>query len=208
MENYYAQVAVASSSGETADVAVNTFAIQCTDTLSQGQADDWQVALKQFYLDCLAAGALAGRASTGHTTKMLKATMTVPNYPLYTYAWNLSGQSIPSIDLPNEVALCVSYAADQYPLVPRARRRGRIYISGWVEGMNAAGRPYITAYEDLATAYADYATTVVGITGINPGVWSRSSGDVYLIDRVWCDNEWDTMRSRGGKSTIRKTITV
>jgi hypothetical protein len=81
-------------------------------------------------------------------------------------------------------------------------------VSGWGEANNTAGRPENTVIDALALAYQTYAEAVLAITNIGPGVWSRSSNDVYLIDRVYVDNEWDTMRSRGGKSTLRATLTV
>lgn len=207
MPNYYAQVAIASASGESADVSINTFAVGATVDMTSSVAADWQTELVAFYQAVKTVGALSGRDVTGHVTKILKATMTVPNYPLFQYAWSLTGGTA-SLEMPEEVALCASYSADAYPLVPRARRRGRIYLSGWKESNNDSGRPTTATYEGLATAYADYATAVNAIDTLAPGVWSRSSGDVFLIDRVWCDNEWDTMRSRGGKSTLRKTLPV
>lgn len=207
MQNYYAQVAVASKTGETADVMVNTFAVQHAGTLSDANVTAWQTALTKFYNAVVTSGGLCGRAETGHSSKFLKATQSVPNYPLFTRSWGLATNPA-ATDLPQEVALCASYSADQYPLVPRARRRGRIYLSGYKASGNSGGRPTTGVYEGLANAYAAYATDVLAIPDIAPGVWSRVSGDVYLIDRVWCDNEWDTMRSRGGKSTARKTVTV
>jgi hypothetical protein len=207
MEIYYAQVGLLSNTGASADTAVNTFSIQHSGTLSTTDVDAWQTAIKQFYDDCKAAGALLGRQQLGHTSKFLKATKTKPNYPLFTRTWNLSSAPT-ALELPNEVALCVSYSADAYPLVPRARRRGRIYISGWGSAKNTVGRPTDAARDALALAYKTYATSVLAITNIGPGVWSRSTGDVYLIDRTWVDNEWDTMRSRGGKSTGRKTYSI
>lgn len=207
MENYYAQVILASQTGETADVAVNTFAVRHSGTLSSTDVDSWMAAILAFYDDVQTAGALLGRAKTGHEAKFLKATAAVPNYPLFLRDWALTSPP-GAISLPNEVALCVSYSSDSFPLVPRARRRGRIYLSGWASAKNAVGRPVSAAYEALALAYKDYADSVYAITDMAPGVWSRSSGDVYPIDRVWCDNEWDTMRSRGGQSTLRETLVI
>nr|CRY97791.1 hypothetical protein [uncultured prokaryote] len=207
MENYYAQVALASTSGETADVAINTFAVTHQGTLTGSDVDAWQAAILDFYDDIKVAGGLYGRAKTGHESKFLKATMAKPNYPLYNRSWSLTSASNP-LELPNEVALCVSYASDGFPLVPRARRRGRIYISGWQSTKNSAGRPTSSTRTALATAYQTYAVAILAITDMAPGVWSRSTGDVFPIDRTWCDDEWDTMRSRGGKSTVRTTLPI
>jgi hypothetical protein len=207
MENYYAQVILASDTGASKDVSINTFAIACPSAITPTISTEWRDALIAFYNAVQGAGGLHGRAKNGHVIKQLKAATTKPNYPLYTYDWNLT--DTPQLtEMPQEVALCVSYANDSTPLVPRARRRGRIYISGWGEADNASGRPNNSVADALATAYADYADAVYAIGDAAPGVWSRSTGDVFLLDRVYCDNEWDTMRSRGGKSTYRKTISL
>lgn len=207
MENYYAQVAVAALTGETADVNVNVFAVQCASTLDGTKAAAWRDALITFYDECLTQGAMRGRARTGHTVKFLKATRSVPNYPLFQYDWALVGTP-PALDLPAEVALCASYANDTEALVPRARRRGRIYISGWASSINASGRPVSAGYNGLEGAYSDYCIEVNGIGDLTAGVWSRTTGDVFKIDRVWVDNEWDTQRRRGGKATVRATQVI
>ena len=207
MQNYYAQVILASDTGASKDVAVNTFAVNDLNTLDATEAGLWRDALVGFYNACQGAGALHGRAKTGHVIKLLKATTTKPNYPLFTFDWSLTDTPLLT-EMPQEVALCVSYANDSEALVPRARRRGRIYLSGWGEGDNTNGRPNNSVADALALAYSTYVEAVNDITNIAAGVWSRSTGDVYQVERVYCDNEWDTMRSRGGKSTYRKTIAI
>lgn len=207
MPNYYATASLAAQSGETADVNVNTFAVICDNDLNSSQAGDWGDAIVDFYTAMNAVGCLRGRSVTGHNLKFLAADGSVPNYPIFESAFAL-GFTPGGVDMPLEVSLCVSYANDSETGVARARRRGRIYLSGWQEVRNTNGRPDATAYEGLADAYNDYVDAVNLISGLTAGIWSRTNASVYAVERVWCDNEWDTVRSRGGKSTVRYSLTV
>lgn len=207
MANYYVQAILAPANGVSRDIQVNTFAAIAVGDLSSTQADDWTDAIKAFYDDCATAGALRDRATIGHVTKFLAADGSVPNYPIFENGFALANTPT-GIELPPELALCVSYADTVSSSVPRARRRGRIYISGWSEAANTSGRPTSGVPLALATAYKDYADAVNLITDLTAGVWSRSNATVYAIDQCHVDNEWDTMRSRGGRSDARSTLTI
>ncbi len=207
MSNYYATAALVASSGVTRDVNINTFAVAVDGAISSGQAADWADAIVGFYNELRADLMLKGRAQNDHLVKVLAADGSVPNYPLYEYPFNLSGAP-GAVEMPPEVTLCVSYANTTEAGVPRARRRGRIYISGFGETANTVGRPDSGYCTNLRDAYKTYADAVNAISGLTAGVWSRVGATVYPIDLVWVDNEWDTMRSRGGRSTARYEATV
>ena len=198
---------MASQTGNTEDVNVNTFAVSAPSTPNSLQLGAWRAAIKAFYDARLTSGALRGRAQTGHTMKFYAADTSVPNYPIDQQAWSLFGGPGP-VQLPGEVCLCVSYANDSANSVPRGRRRGRIYISGWSDTINVAGRPQNGSCEEQAFQFATYVEAVNDITDFRAGVYSRLNSLVYPIERVWVDNEWDTMRSRGGKSTYRQTVGI
>ena len=207
MANYYIQAILASKTGNTEDVNTNIFAGTHAGVITQSQYEDWRTAVIEFYNQVEINGGCQGRAQTGHVIKMYATTGTTPNYPIYESAFQLTNDP-GGIDLPAEVSLCVSYANDSLSLIPRGRRRGRIYISEWPEGANADGRPDNTVSDVLCLKYKEYADDTNAVTDLTAGVWSRKNSTVYAIERVWCDNEWDTMRSRGGKSTYRKTLSV
>jgi hypothetical protein len=207
MANYYAIAALAASSGETADVNVNTFAFEAPDVFTPTEGEFVTDAIKAFYDTIHPLGALRGRAQNGHVVKIYAAVTTTPNYPVDENGFNLAGSAV-AVDLPLEVNLCVSYACDSAVIVPRARRRGRIYISGFGEALNTVGRPEAVIIEGLADAYQAYCDTINADPDFVACVWSRANASLYPIERVWVDNEWDTMRSRGGKSTSRYTVTV
>ncbi len=207
MPNYFATVALAAQSADTADVNVNTFAIAADAFLQNEKAGDWQNAIARFYNTIRDNNMCLGRSQLGHVTKMMSIDGAPPNYPIFDYSWGFTNTPA-NIDLPLEVNLCVSYANDTNNAVARARRRGRIYLAGVAETSNNLGRPVTALVEMLGDAYLTYVEEVNDITGITAGVWSRKNAAVYDVERVWVDNEWDTMRSRGGKATERYTVSV
>jgi hypothetical protein len=207
MAGNYAQVTLISASGNSEDNQSNIFAVASPASVSAAAADDWRDAIKQFYDSCYANGALRGMAQNNHLIKFYEIPGITPNYPVEERTFNL-GVAPAAIDQPMELALCVSYKNVSLNSVPRARRRGRIYISGWSETVNVSGRPQTSIYEQLADDYADYALAVNLIPDFTAGVWSRVDEEVYPIEDVWCDNEWDVQRRRGGKATARYTVGI
>lgn len=206
MPGCFAQVQLLSKTGASEDTLVNGFAFQATGlTLSLTDANSFVDAVKGFYDDVRTLGGCRGLEQNNHLVKIYDISGVAPNYPLYEIQFNLAS-AVQSISLPMEVALAVSYANLSETSVPRARRRGRIYISGWSDASNDAGRPTSAVYEGLAQAYDDYITAVNTVTALTAGVWSRVDGLVYEIETTWCDNEWDTQRRRGGRPTARETI--
>jgi hypothetical protein len=207
MPFYNATATLASETGDTADVQVNGFAIVTTSAPTNTELEGWSSVIQAFYDDLEVAGWLKGRAQNGHLVKIYATDTGVPNYPILEESFNLT--SAPGgIDLPNEVSLCISYANDSSNSVPRARRRGRIYISGATEAANVSGRPTSGVIGAIADIFEDYVQAVNSTANLEAGIWSRTNATVYPIERIWVDNEWDTMRSRGGKPTERATRTI
>lgn len=207
MANYHVIVTLQASSGETADNQVNTFAFESTGGLDSASAGAYTLLLKDFYDALVPCGALCGIAQNGHVVKYYNAVTTVPNYPLFTNTFNRD-DSAAAIDLPEEVSLCISYANDSETTISPKRRKGRIYISGWTEASNTAGRPVSASTTPMLAAYVAYVEAANVLSGVTACIWSRAEGALYPIERVWVDNEWDTMRSRGGKSTARSTTMI
>lgn len=207
MPGVYAQVTLLAASGNSEDNLSNIFAAESPGSVDATKGNAWRDAIKQFYEDVKAVGGMKGLAQSNHIIKYYEVPGGTPNYPVYENTFSFA--AAPSaIDLPMEVSLCVSYANTTNNAVPRARRRGRIYLSGFGEGQNTAGRPISSLYQGVATAYADYALAVDAITDLEAGVWSRVDGEIYEIDTVWCDDEWDTQRRRGGKATTRYSVGI
>jgi hypothetical protein len=116
-------------------------------------------------------------------------------------AWQ--GTTVPSTGNSGarEVALCLSYYSERN--LPRFR--GRIYVGPWQQGSimerpNASARGGLTA---LATALAG-----IGGPDVDWGLWSPTRAAFSKITAGWVDDEWDTVRSRGMRSTLRDVFTT
>ena len=203
---HLAQVTLISASADSADNQSNGFYVSDSGILP-AEFDAWAVALKTFYDTCYSAGALRGMVQSNHLVKFYDVSGAPPNYPVYETTFNLASAPA-ATDLPQEVALAVSYKNNSNNSVLRARRRGRIYISGWTETANTAGRPTSTAATFLAQGYKDYCDDVNVIGSLTAVIYSRVQDITNEVEEVWCDNEWDTQRRRGGVATTRYTYSV
>jgi len=159
MAGYFAQVTLLAKSGDAADNQVNGFAFEDVGAPTFAEMDTYTTAIKDFYDDVQIVNGANGLETSGHIVKFYDILGTAPNYPIYETTWSFAAATL-AVDLPLEVALAVSYKNTVNNTVPRARRRGRIYISGWTESVNSSGRPSSIAYEGLADAYKTLADTV------------------------------------------------
>jgi len=105
---------------------------------------------------------------------------------------------------PREVALCLSYYAEQN--VPR--RRGRLYIGPFTDAAMEIRPPAgnaIGAVASLAPALAAVGGADVDWCLYSPTNDVATAGATKLrtITNWWVDNEWDTVRSRGRRATSR-----
>jgi hypothetical protein len=121
---------------------------------------------------------------------------------------------------PAEVALCLSFAAATASGDTAARRRGRVYLGPVASGMfqQLAGasdvRPQTTTLDTIVNAAKTMATggsgafrlavfspTTAGLDETLDAAWND-------VTRLWVDNAFDTMRSRGAQRTIRRQVLV
>lgn len=133
-------------------------------------------------------------ATTPFKVRVYDAEKAPPSYPLG-QAENVASPKLTSS--PREVALCLSY----YATWNRPGFRGRVFIpSFWISG-SLGLRP--TNAQQLEVV----AMKNIFKSGLPSGtiweVWSPTLKQGSGISHVWCDDEWDTMRSRGMKSTSR-----
>jgi len=110
----------------------------------------------------------------------------------------------PAAGKPREVALCLSY----YASVNQPGKRGRIYLPAFaiVASSQMAGRPasdWLIRATQMATAFGN-----LGGANVEWHLFSPKVRQSFKITNAWCDNEWDTQRSRGLKPTTRDTVTL
>lgn len=133
------------------------------------------------------------------TIKVYDVEHAKPNPPL-AMASQSGTPKVPST--PREVALCLSY----YSSYNRPRYRGRLYIPyAFITGSLGA-RPTDAQldYVRIDWANALFRNLPPSMGGI---VWSTIDKKAYGITNFWVDDEWDTVRSRGGRSTKRVLAT-
>ena len=107
---------------------------------------------------------------------------------------------------PNEMAVCLSYAASDDPQASSARRRGRIYI-GPIVGGNTNGRPSPTVLTQVLAFGQSLAA--VGTAGNTTWkLYSRTDGVSAKIESIWVDDAWDVQRRRGLKPSSRQVQDV
>jgi hypothetical protein len=127
------------------------------------------------------------------------ANKAAPNYPLAT-ATNGTGSKATTV--PRETSLCLSY----YSTWNRPTYRGRLYIpAGFLLGPVGL-RPTDTQMANCAS-FAGMLTTGLP-QGTNWVVWSRKLKQANGVNHYWVDDEWDTVRSRGMRSTKRVEFTI
>lgn len=112
---------------------------------------------------------------------------------------------------PPEVALCISFKAAAVSGFPAGRLRNRIYIGPLATGtIDTTGRPTSTAVTALANG-ADILLEASKAAGwdwvvFSPTQSSQGLVDSFPIESGWVDNEFDTQRRRGRRSTARTTF--
>jgi hypothetical protein len=122
-----------------------------------------------------------------------------PSYPLATAS---NGTGMKASGVAREVALCLSY----YSTWNRPTFRGRLYIPASFAGGVIGLRPTQTQIDNVL-AFKNVFTTGMP-QGTNWVVFSHKNKTSAGVSNVWVDDEWDTVRSRGLKSTTRTLATV
>lgn len=105
----------------------------------------------------------------------------------------------PASSVPRELAVCLSF----YSTFNRPRMRGRLYIP--VPIITTAGnldtRPPSTVRTKVGALAAIFAN--LGGTDVDWCVYSRADNIARSVSNWWVDDEWDVVRSRGLRPTLR-----
>jgi hypothetical protein len=131
----------------------------------------------------------------------------LPRLPYHTLLFALTAAGS-GVDYPGEVAVVASWTTAEDPAVPVRRRRGRTFIGPLkaFSGLLQTGivRPSPTMRDDVAkSAFALLDTITEGLV-----VYSRTSVPkiATLITGGYIDDAFDTMRSRGSDTTLRRVF--
>lgn len=111
--------------------------------------------------------------------------------------------------MPPEVACCLSFRGTFASGVPKARRKGRVYIGPLVTTVNVApGRPSQTFLDELDTAATALLAASDASTEATWVVWSPTAGVAVPVTGGWIDDEWDIQRRRSLGVTSRTEFGV
>ncbi len=111
----------------------------------------------------------------------------------------------PVSPLPREVALCMSFRG----ALNTPSTRGRVYIPLCIfvgSAASAVGRPPL-GFRDKIIQLGQ-AVSGLGGFDVDWGVYSPKNNTFVRVEMVWCDDEWDTVRSRGLRATTRTSAAV
>lgn len=129
---------------------------------------------------------------------------TKPIYPNGEAVENAAGTP-PAMGSPRDLAVCLSFYAEQN--IPR--RRGRLYIPyGWTSTTSSGIDTKVSSTTrakvgELATIFAN-----AGGVDVDWVVVSKANNDYHKVTNWFVDDEWDTVRKRGLRSTARTTGTT
>lgn len=202
MAKYYrAQVSASNPADPGRDTVVNTlhfksvFNVLLTATEAESICNDLAVIFSQW------RPAFAGL--TSFTAKLYNIEVPAPHEPL-AIKTVVETANAGTLDSPREVALCLSYKSSRYG----PRGKGRLYIGPWP---STPGRPtagMMSTNLNRAQALANLGGTDLQWCVFSPT--TRAQGGsmddaMQKVSEVWCDNEWDIVRSRGRRATTRQT---
>lgn len=203
MTEVRAQVILQSANGVAADAATNTFSFRWPD--GEDYSADVTAILKAFYDDV--SGYLSPLlAQNNHLIKFVDHNGLPPQYPFAETTFNLTNAPA-GVAFPREVALVMSFQADRSAGVNQKRRKGRVYLGP----LNTAGNlatglvlPAMCTTVNVAAEQIQTSCQAVSLL-LYWTVWSGLNGSSSIVANGWCDNAWDTQRSRGNVATTRST---
>lgn len=104
---------------------------------------------------------------------------------------------------PREVALCLSYYSGQNT----PTKRGRLYLPGGIVFSTNPGKQPSTSTMDKILAFGPILADLGGVD-VDWVVYSRKLDTAFPVTNYYCDNEFDTVRSRGLRPTTRQSATA
>lgn len=217
MALHQAQVILQHSTLQPEDVSINTFWFDVATGVSPEAIDVWSGNLVDFYNDAGSTSALASllsgifvRGSAAHRIRWFNHEDPTPRQPVTEINWTL-GNATSGDNLPNEVALCASFAAAGASGVNAARRRGRVFLGPFktAAGTGSSTQTPRPSSSTMATV-AEKAETLAGANDAQFTwvVYSRAGQSSSPVVRGWVNDEWDTQRRRQPRPTTRTAWSV
>lgn len=108
---------------------------------------------------------------------------------------------------PNEIALCLSYAAVDQPDASTPRRRGRIYLGPFSPTATDEARPG-ALIRDAALDLGEGIAQVGLAANVTWSLYSRMDSSYHKIESIWVDDAWDIQRRRGLTPSLKEVRDV
>lgn len=202
------------TSGLPEDIVTNTFHFTTvSDPPAAGELTDIMDAVEAFYN---VSSGVAGDQLAGFTSNLISRVASACSIEIFdlgdpeprvSIALRLFtlGAADSATSMPTEVALCCSFQAPLQSGIPQARRRGRVYTGPFIQSTTLAstGRPSAALIASVAAAGNALLDTLQDVGGPRWVVYSRVDDAAYEITNGWVDDEFDTIRARGRRSTTR-----
>jgi hypothetical protein len=153
----------------------------------------------QALTDDLATALLPKIGATPYRVTAYDLEGTVPNRPMAETKKNVGNTATVS-GSPREVAMCLSF----YGGAGGPSQRGRIYLPMFMLGATTNVRPssaIMQKVKDLGPIFAS-----LGGLNVDWIIWSRKNRTATRVDHYWVNDEWDTVRSRGLRETVREVV--
>lgn len=210
MPTIAAQCVLPMGSGLPSDVITNTFHF----TIPTGDADIHLDALADdlstFYQDChKGEGGYANWINWGAAeVRFYLLELPPPRVP------NIRPLLFPGItvsptSIPPEVAIVCSFQADQVSGQTQARRRGRVYLGGFVNVCVSSSQQTPPRVNTTLVGEIRQAALTLRNAADSEGrewvVYSPTGGSSAPVTNGWVDNEPDTQRRRGVPATLRSS---
>lgn len=125
----------------------------------------------------------------------------VPPNPPVARATANAPTSFLTASYPREIALCLSF----YSEFNIKRQRGRLYIPlSWIQNAGEPGNRPTATHRNAVKSFADRLQSLGGVDD-DWSIWSNKDRVARKVTNWFVDDEWDTQRRRGLRSTTRLT---
>lgn len=198
------------ASGASEDVYVNTWHFIGEPDMPPADITGLAGHLFDFYLevhgglgkitDYMHAGAL----SAGHRIKIYDLDEPTPRVPRYDVIDGIPIAGNTTNDqLPEEIALCLSFKGTPTPGVSAGRRRGRVYLGPWaVNALNRSAANTLPTRPDAALSTlivqaSQTMATAVLTHGFTWAIYSPTNNASVPVAECWVDDAFDVQRRRG-----------
>lgn len=202
-----AQVVLPYTSGHPEDVSVNVWHFRTSDK-AQATFDSIADALQAFY-NGIRTMFPSSLDLAGASVRFYDLADAKPRPPLGEQLLGLTPGGLNAVG-PSEVAICLSFHGTRIAGVNPARQRGRIYLGPCSSTIIIGSIVPGTTVSAIIQRANELLTTSNGATWdwvIYSQALANDPAPFVPADTTvvggWVDNEWDTQRRRGTKSTIR-----